>query len=82
MKKYKHYVCQKGRVGFDPKPTPTYPPHPDGCPGSEKDGWLADPSNPQSDFCYRIVSKRIDGADQNVKEVNWNSARVNAIYFF
>jgi len=74
-KKYKHYVCQKDREGFPPKPTPSHPPHPDGCPGSEKDGWKANPDNPSSEFCYQIVSKRIEGASDSIKEVNWKSAR-------
>ena len=73
--KYKHYICQKQRDGYPPKPPPTYPPHPDGCPGSEKDMWVADPSNPTSDYCYRIVSNRIEGANENIHEVNWKSAR-------
>ena len=31
--KFKYYICQKPREGYTPKPPPTKPPHPDGCPG-------------------------------------------------
>ena len=71
-KSKKHYVCQKQRTGFGPKPKPTHPPHPDGCPGTTKDGWKINPSDPTSDFCYQIVSKEFDAS---FIEVNWKSAR-------
>ena len=71
-KSKKYYVCQKQRIGFDPKPKPTHPPHPDGCPGTTKDGWKINPSDPTSDFCYQIVSKEFDAS---FIEVNWKSAR-------
>ena len=51
--KFKYYICQKAREGYDPKPPPTKPPHPDGCPGSESDGWVKDPVNAKSDYCYQ-----------------------------
>ena len=66
--KYKYYICQKQRNGFDPKPPPTKPPHPDGCPGSADDGWQVNPDEPSSDYCYKIYTSDV------TPEVNWKSA--------
>ena len=67
--KYKYYICQKEREGYPPKPPPTKPPHPDGCPGSESDGWVINSEDPQSDYCYKFYT------NDNYKEVNWKSAQ-------
>ena len=67
--KYKYYICQKEREGYPPKPPPTKPPHPDGCPGSESDGWVINSEDPQSDYCYKFYT------NDKTKEVNWKSAQ-------
>ena len=73
--KYKYYICQKEREGYPPKPPPTKPPHPDGCPGSESDGWVINSENPQSDYCYKFYT------NDKTSEVNWKSAQARISIF-